>query len=47
MLCPVCARKMRIIALIDGREVAERILRHLDRWEEGVRFNSARRCRAV
>ena len=33
---------MRIVALIDEREVIERILRHLGLWEEGVRRNPAR-----
>jgi len=42
MLCPVCSREMRIVALIDEREVIERILRHLGLWEEGVRLNPAR-----
>ena len=42
MLCPKCSREMRIIALIDEREVIERILRHLGLWEEGVRLNPAR-----
>ena len=32
---------MRIGALIDEREVIERILRHLGLWEEGVRLNPA------
>jgi len=42
MLCPKCSREMRIVALIDEREVIERILRHLGLWEEGVRLNPAR-----
>jgi len=29
LLCPKCAREMRIVALIDDRAVIERILRHL------------------
>ncbi len=33
---------MRIVALIDEREVIERILRHLGLWTEGVRLNAAR-----
>ena len=36
-ICPKCSREMRIIALIDDREVIERILRHLGLREEGVR----------
>ena len=33
---------MRIVALIDEREVIERILRHLELWEQGVRVTPAR-----
>ena len=33
---------MRIVALIDDRELTERILRHLGLWTEGVRLNPAR-----
>jgi hypothetical protein len=33
---------MRIVALIDEREVIERILRHLVLWETGVRVSPAR-----
>jgi hypothetical protein len=33
---------MRIVALIDDREVIERILRHLGLWQQGVRVTSAR-----
>ena len=35
--CPKCSREMRIVALIDDREVIERILRHLGLWVQGVR----------
>ena len=38
---------MRIVALIDEREVIERILRHLGLWGEGVRLNPARAPPAV
>jgi hypothetical protein len=31
---------MRIVALIDEREVIERILRHIGLWQEGVRVES-------
>ena len=31
---------MRIVALIDAREVIEKILRHLGLWEEGVRVHT-------
>ncbi len=33
---------MRIVALIDDREVIERILRHLGLWEQGVSVLPAR-----
>ena len=42
LLCPKCSREMRIVALIDDREVIERILRHLGLWEQGVRVFPAR-----
>ncbi len=42
LLCPKCSREMRIVALIDEREVIERILRHLALWETGVRVSPAR-----
>ena len=42
LLCPKCSREMRIVALINERDVIERILRHLGLWEEGVRVSSSR-----
>ncbi|MFP6904165.1 MAG: hypothetical protein VCG02_03035 [Verrucomicrobiota bacterium] len=36
LLCPHCCREMRIVALIDDREVIEKILRHLGLWETGA-----------
>lgn len=42
LICPTCSREMRIVALIDQREVIERILRHLGLWEEGARLHPAR-----
>ena len=33
---------MRIVALIDDAEVIERILRHLELWEQGLRVFPAR-----
>ena len=36
LLCPRCGKEMRIVALIDQREVIERILRHLGLWQQGV-----------
>jgi len=39
LLCPKCGKEMRIVALIDDREVIESILRHLGLWEQGVRVS--------
>ena len=39
---PICQREMRIVSLINEREVIERILRHLGLWEQGVRVCPAR-----
>ena len=41
-LNPKCRKEMRIVALIDDRDVIERILRHLGLWEQGVRVSPAR-----
>lgn len=38
--CPKCSREMRVLALIDDREVIGCILRHLGFWQEGVRVYS-------
>jgi len=40
LLCPRCQKEMRIVALIDDKNVIERILRHLGLWEQGVRVDS-------
>ena len=42
LLCPKCQKEMRIVALIDDRDVIERNLRHLGLWEQGVRVSPAR-----
>jgi len=42
LLCPKCQKEMRIVSLIDGPAVIERILRHLGLWEQGVRVLPAR-----
>ena len=34
--CPKCSREMRIVSLIDEKDVIEHILRHLGLWQEGV-----------
>jgi hypothetical protein len=40
LLCPICQREMRIVSLIDDREVIKGILRHLGLWEQGLRVHS-------
>ena len=40
LLCPKCQKQMRIVALINEREVIEHILRHLGLWAPGVRVQS-------
>ena len=42
LLCPKCQKEMRIVSLIDERDVIERILRHIGLWEQGVRVLPAR-----
>ena len=42
LLCPNCGREMRIVALINERDVIERILRHLRLWEPSGRVVTAR-----
>ncbi|MGQ9662373.1 MAG: hypothetical protein ACUVWX_08575 [Kiritimatiellia bacterium] len=42
LLCPRCQKEMRIVGLIDDRDVIGRSLRHLGRWEQGVRVLPAR-----
>ena len=42
LLCPKCQKEMRIVSLINERDVIERILRHLGLWEQGVRVLPAR-----
>ena len=37
---PCCSHEMRLVSLIDDREVIEKILRHLGLWEEGVRVHT-------
>ena len=40
LLCPRCHKEMRIVSLIDDRDVIERVLRHLGLWEQGVRVHT-------
>jgi hypothetical protein len=42
LLCPKCQGEMRIVALINERDVIERILRHLGLWQQGVRVSPPR-----
>jgi len=42
LLCPKCQKEMRIVSLINERDVIERILRHLGLWEQGVRVSPSR-----
>ena len=42
LLCPNCGEEMRIVGLINERDVIERILRHLGLWEPPVRVVPAR-----
>ena len=42
LICPNCGGEMRIVALINERNVIDRILRHLGLWEPSVRIVTAR-----
>ena len=42
LLCPNCGGEMRIVGLINERDVIEKILRHLGLWEPSVRAVPAR-----
>lgn len=42
LLCPNCGREMRIVALINERDVIERILRYLGLWSGGSSARPAR-----
>jgi hypothetical protein len=37
MICPTCQQEMRIVSLIDERDVIEKMLKCLGLWEQGVR----------
>ena len=37
LVCPRCARPMKIISLIDTQAVIEKILRHLKLWDRSER----------
>ncbi len=34
LICPRCSGEMKIIALLDDREIIEKILKHLKLWSE-------------
>ena len=42
MICPTCQQEMRIVSLIDERDVIEKMLKCLGLWEQGVRVESNR-----
>jgi len=42
LICPTCQREMRIVSLIDEREVIEKMLKCLGLWQQGVRVDSQR-----
>ena len=42
LICPTCQREMRIVSLIDERDVIEKILKCLGLWQEGVRVDPQR-----
>ena len=42
MICPTCQREMRIVSLIDERDVIEKMLKCLGLWEQGVRVKPNR-----
>ncbi len=42
LICPQCQNPMRVIAVIDQREVVEKILRHLGLWSGTPLLASAR-----
>ena len=37
LICPTCQREMRIVSLIDERDVIEKMLKCLGLWQQGVR----------
>ena len=39
LICPNCQREMRIVSLIDEREVIEKMLKCLGLWQQGVRVD--------
>ena len=42
LLCPNCQQEMRIVALINERDVIEHILRHLGLWKNCIQVRTAR-----
>jgi hypothetical protein len=39
LICPTCQREMRIVSLIDERDVIEKMLKCLGLWQQGVRVD--------
>ena len=39
LICPTCPREMRIVSLIDERDVIEEMLKCLGLWQRGVRVD--------
>ena len=37
LICPTCQREMRMVSLINERDVIEKILKCLGFWQQGVR----------
>ena len=37
LICPTCQREMRIVSLIDERDVIEKMLKCLGLWQQGIR----------
>jgi len=42
LICPTCQREMRIVSLIDERDVIEKMLKCLGLWQQGVRVDPQR-----
>jgi hypothetical protein len=46
LICPTCQREMRIVSLIDERDVIEKMLKCLGLWQQGVRVDPQRQSGA-
>jgi len=45
MICPTCQREMRIVSLIDERDVIVKMLKCLGLWQQGVRVDPQQQLR--